>query len=96
MRAGRWCTLVLMVVASACSGTTGGPQPDSVPTIVLKLAPAGWALAEDTSGQVPRVTTGEIRGLSTAGRGAGESSLWARETLSSRGATRMVPCSTRS
>jgi hypothetical protein len=53
MRAGRWCTLVLMVVASACSGTTGGPQADSVPTIVLKLAPAGWALAEDTSGQIP-------------------------------------------
>jgi hypothetical protein len=53
MRAGRRCVLVLMVVVSACSETTSGPPPDAVPTIVLKLAPAGWTVVEDTSGQVP-------------------------------------------
>ena len=52
MRAGQWCVLMLMVVVS-CSETTSGPPPDAVPTIVLKLAPAGWAVAEDTPEQVP-------------------------------------------
>jgi hypothetical protein len=44
---------VLIVSICACSKTTNGPPPEAVPAIVLKMAPRGWAIADDTSGQVP-------------------------------------------
>jgi hypothetical protein len=45
---------ITLLFASACAQASVGPPSDQVPGIVLKLAPAGWAVAEDTSGQVPQ------------------------------------------
>jgi hypothetical protein len=53
MRPGHSCLSMALLFAAACSTTSGGPTPDQVPSVVLKSAPTGWVIAEDTSGQVP-------------------------------------------
>ena len=53
MRAGRSCSSMALLLAAACSATSSGPPSDRVPALVLTLAPAGWVVAEDESGQVP-------------------------------------------
>jgi hypothetical protein len=45
--------LITLLFAAACAQGSAGPAAEQVPGIVLRLAPAGWAVAEDTSGQVP-------------------------------------------
>jgi hypothetical protein len=53
MRARQLYLTVAVLLAAACSPTSGGPAPDQVPATVLKLAPTGWVIAADTVGQVP-------------------------------------------
>jgi hypothetical protein len=53
MRGALSCVSLALLFAAACSATSSGPTPDRVPAVVLKLAPTGWAIAEDAPGQVP-------------------------------------------
>src|SRR5215207_8379196 len=96
MRVGQSCLLMALLLAAACSATSSGPTPDRVPAVVLKLAPAGWLIAEDAPGQVPEGTTGEIEDATIKGHAGGTWSLWGRETWSSLGATERVPGNARS
>ena len=53
MRPAQSCLSIALLFAAACSATSSGPTPDRVPAVVLKLAPAGWLIAEEAPGQVP-------------------------------------------
>ena len=60
--------------------TIGGPTPDRVPAVVLKVAPMGWVIAEDASGRVAVPLPGAERAFPTPERSVTRAAEACRDT----------------